>query len=255
MLRRRHLGPLSAIGLSAVLVACGARSSLRADDEDPSGGASAVGGAPGVGGQPVGGSGPGGGLPCGDLALEGEPYTIPANQNATAPTVGLTGYGTLFVAWLAQDGALVGDGSLNAPLPWPDPFDAITTLAPSAVAFTTGPRSGGAIGFYRSAASTWFLHRDPWGREPAEPIFTGDGVPLTVAATDDFAVIGWEEPGVVNLATVEQGLVLPFASLCLLDRPPLDAISRGADILTATADSPSGSSCSAEGVRISVLLA
>jgi hypothetical protein len=80
-------------------------------------------------------------------------------------------------------------------------------------------------------------------------------VPLTVAATDDFAVIGWEEPGVVNLATVEQGLVLPFASLCLLDRPPLDAISRGADILTATADSPSGSSCSAEGVRISVLLA
>jgi hypothetical protein len=113
MLRVRHLGPLSAIGLSAVLVACGARSSLRADGEDPPGGASAVGGAPGVGGQPVGCSGPGGGLPCGDLALEGEPYTIPANQNATAPTVGLTGYGTLFVAWLAQDGALVGDGSLS----------------------------------------------------------------------------------------------------------------------------------------------
>jgi hypothetical protein len=231
-----------------VLLACGARSSLREDGaSDSPGGSPGIGGGPGVGGQPSGGSGPGGSPPCGRLEIEGEPYRISANQNATAPEVGLTGDGTLFVAWLAQDGTLVGDGSLTPPLPWPDPFDAITVLAPSATGFATGARPGAAVAFYRSAASDWFLQRDLWGGGPAELVFNGAGEPLIAAAAETFSVVGWAESALVNLATLgDSGVLAPFTSLCLEKRPPLAAISRGSEVLTATADSLSGSSCFAQ---------
>jgi hypothetical protein len=117
----------------SLLSSCGARDAL---DVDGSSDVTSVGAAgPGPSTSPsspassgTGAGGTGAGAPCTNFVVDGEPYTIPAGQNATEPEVGVMPDGRLFVAWLAQSGALVGDATIDLDV-WPHPFESISELA------------------------------------------------------------------------------------------------------------------------------
>lgn len=225
------------------LASCGARSDLNpgeggAPSPSPDG--------PSTTG-PTTTSGMGGAGECAAFALDGEPFAIPFGQNATSPDVGRAATGETFVAWLAQDGSLVGDPSLGSAGPWPDPFDQVTLIAPSAAAFVAGPGPRGPVAFARDEDDQgWLLSL--FGAA-ATPTFSTTGAPLFVAESTERALFASEELGVLTVGSLqaEGGVALEGPQICLGTTLLGSVVPKGDGFVAAYAESIApGQSCFAQ---------
>ncbi|MBK6514766.1 MAG: hypothetical protein IPM79_33460 [Polyangiaceae bacterium] len=226
--------------------ACGARSDLTQGD----GGSSPI-GAGGSGAGPTGGgTASGGAAPlCEGFVVDGEPFAIPFGQNATQPDVGQTADGRTFVAWRAQDGTLVGDPSLGSRGPWPDPFDDVVTLAPSASSFVAGPGQIGPMALLEDQEGGGSLERDLFGVAPPIVTFSGAGEPMFVAQSSERTLFASHQFGFLTVGSwsEREGVALEGPSICLGTTMLGGAIAKADGFVTAYADSVApGQSCFAQ---------
>ena len=237
-----------ALTLGLLLTAsCGARSALE-EPGQVDGGNGAIG--PSAGGGPAGPTtGGGGSAPCVGFVVDGEPFTIPAGQNATEPEVGLTSDGNAFVAWLSQDQALVGDATLTPSSSWPDPFSEISIVTPSATAFVMGPGTSGPMAYFRDDSANAGLLSGVFGGAQELAAFSTSESPVFVAGSDGGALFGSELFGLLDVRshTNPEGLMSVGPMICLETPLLAAAIPEGADFVAVFADSAApGQSCFAQ---------
>jgi hypothetical protein len=237
----------------SLLSSCGARDAL---DVDGSSDVTSVGAAgPGPSTSPsspassgTGAGGTGAGAPCTNFVVDGEPYTIPAGQNATEPEVGVMPDGRLFVAWLAQSGALVGDATIDLDV-WPHPFESISELAAPASAFVAGQGALGPVAFFGDSLGGTGLLRELFTGSPPSPTFNSTGKPLFAVDVGSRTLYALDEGGLLNVGSH----ALPaFAashgpSICLGSKTLASAALKGNNVVVAYADSLApGQSCFAQ---------
>lgn len=235
--------------VAIVLASCGARDALDVDggtDASTSGGAAGPG--PSTSASSPASTGTGAGTPCTGFVVDGEPYTIPAGQNATEPEVGVMPDGRLFVAWLAQSGALVGDPTIDLDA-WPHPFEGFAQLTSSASAFVAGPGASGPVALFREEFGATGLLRDLFSGPPPAPSFLTNGTPLYTVDIGDRTLYAFDEGGFLNVGSFADPA---FAAshgppICLSSKTLASAVLKGDAVVVAYADSIApGQSCFAQ---------
>lgn len=231
--------------LAFALASCGARDALEVDGDASSTSGGAAGPGPSSSPSSPASSGTGAGAPCTGFVVDGDPYPIAAGQNATEPQVGVMPSGSMFVAWRAQSGALVGDATVDLDA-WPHGFDAITQLVPSAAAFVAGPGASGPVAYHRDEFGTAGLARNLFTGEPSAPAFSTAGKPLFVVNLGTRTLYASDEGGFLNVGSQADPnfSATHGPSICLGTNTLASAIPKNDRIVAAYADSIApGQSC------------
>ncbi len=235
--------------IAALLVACGARDALEVDgDASTSGGAASPGPSTSTSPSSPASTGTGESAPCTGFVVDGDPYPIAAGQNATEPEVGALNDGHLFVAWLAQSGALVGDGTIDLDA-WPHGFGSITELIPAATAFVTGQGGPGPIALFRDEFGATGLVRNLFSGAIFVPAFPTQGTPLYAVDVGSRTLYASDEGGFLNVGSyADPGFSATLGPpICLGTKMLGSAIDKTDRVVAVYADSIApGQSCFAQ---------
>jgi hypothetical protein len=239
---------------TSFVLACSARSSLETAGGSAGTGASSSNGSSSPSSSSSTGAGGSGGQQsdCAALALDGEPYLVPFAKNSTAPELGFANDSELFLAWRAEDGALIANTTLTPSSVWPDPFDSSIVLEPSVSALVVGPSSNGTAGLYRDGFDQfWFTSRmvtfdfiDLY-TTPTEPLFVAANEDVIFFSRNDGLFLTTESYGPSGL--ISYGPPFCIASKVLASAIPLP----GKQFLIASVDSAdAGQSCFGQGFEL-----
>ena len=239
----------STAAIVTLLASCGARDALdvASDDASTSGGAAGPGPStsPSTSPSSPASTGTGAGTPCTGFVIDGEPYTIPAGQNATEPEVGVMADGRLFVAWLAQSGALVGDPTIDLDT-WPHAFDGVVQITTPASAFVAGQGAPGPVALFRDTFGATGLMRNLFSESPPASAFLTNGKPLYAVDVGSRTLYGFDEGGFLNVGSYADPAFAAShgPSICLGTKTLASAMLKGSNVVVAYADSSvPGQSC------------